>query len=55
MLMVVDPQHRYSNEAERANEDIYDNFKSKKKLKFGLDAVKSIYIQSIVLLFKMQN
>ena len=28
--MVVDPYHRYSNESERANEDIYDDFKLKK-------------------------
>ena len=33
--MVVDPKHRYSNESERANEDIYDDFKLKKKA-FGL-------------------
>ena len=32
--MAVDPYHRYSNEAERANEDIYDDFKLKKP--FGL-------------------
>ena len=25
--MAVDPYHRYSNESERANEDIYDDFK----------------------------
>ena len=25
--MVVDPYHRYSNESERANKDIYDYFK----------------------------
>ena len=29
-LMAVDPSHRYSNESERADEDIYDNFKLKK-------------------------
>ena len=28
--MVVDPQHRYSNESERANWNIYDDFKLKK-------------------------
>ena len=28
-LMAVDPQHRYSNESERAIEDIYDNLKLK--------------------------
>ena len=28
--MAVDPQHRYSNESEMANEDIYDDFKLKK-------------------------
>ena len=32
--MVVDPSHRYSSEAERANKDIYDNCKLKKP--FGL-------------------
>ena len=32
--MVVDPQHRYSNESEKANENIYDTFKLKKT--FGL-------------------
>ena len=30
--MAVDPWHRYSNESERANEDIYDDFKLKKPL-----------------------
>ena len=30
--MAVDPQHRYSNESERLNEDIYDDFKMKKPL-----------------------
>ena len=30
--MAVDPQHSYSNESERANEDIYDDFKCKKIL-----------------------
>ena len=28
-ITTVDPQHRYSNEAERANEDVYDGFKLK--------------------------
>ena len=32
LLMAVDPLHRYSNETERANEDIYDDFKLKKRL-----------------------
>ena len=32
--MDVDPQHRYLNEAERANKAIYDDFKLKKP--FGL-------------------
>ena len=32
--MALDPQHRYSNESERANKDIYDDFKLKKP--FGL-------------------
>ena len=26
-IMTVDPQHRYSNEAEKGNQDIYDDFK----------------------------
>ena len=30
--MVVEPYHRYSNEAERANKDIYDDLKLKKTL-----------------------
>ena len=29
-LIAVDPQHRYSNEAERANQGIYDDFKLKR-------------------------
>ena len=33
-LMAVDPYHRYSNESERANWDVYDGFKMKKP--FGL-------------------
>ena len=28
--MAVDPYHRYSNETERNDKDIYDDFKSKK-------------------------
>ena len=33
--MAIDPQrHRYSNEAERANQDIYDDFKWKKLFGF---------------------
>ena len=32
--MAVNTQHRYSNEAERANYDIYDDFKM--KMSFGL-------------------
>ena len=35
VIMAVDPYHRYSNEAERVNKGIYDDFKSKKP--FGLD------------------
>ena len=34
--MAVDPWDRYSNESERANEDIYDHFKMKKNT-FGCD------------------
>ena len=33
-LMVVDPSHMYSNESERANEDIYADFKLKKPFGF---------------------
>ena len=33
--MAVDPYHRYSNESERADWDIYDDFKLKKN-SFGL-------------------
>ena len=36
--MVIDPWHRNSNEAERANEDIYDDFKIKKP--FGFHGLK---------------
>ena len=28
--MPINPKHRYSNESERANWDIYDNFKLKR-------------------------
>ena len=31
-ISAVDPKHRYSNEAERANKDIYDDSKMKKTL-----------------------
>ena len=33
--MPVDPKHRYPDKTEKANWDIYDDFKLKKK-KFGL-------------------
>ena len=33
-MMVVHPEHRYSNELERDNEDTYDDFKLKTK-QFG--------------------
>ena len=39
--MAVDPWHRYSNESERANEDIYDDFKLKKNT-FGYDVFYKI-------------
>ena len=29
-VMAVDPSHRYSNESERANKDIYADFQVKK-------------------------
>ena len=32
--MTVDPQHRYSNESERADKDIYDDFELNKTLSF---------------------
>ena len=31
IIMAADPYHRYSNEAKRANQDIYYDFKLKKK------------------------
>ena len=31
-LMAVDPHHRYSNESERPNQDIYEDFKLNKTL-----------------------
>ena len=34
--MIVDPKHVYSNEADRANWDIYDDFKLKKNCFQGL-------------------
>ena len=40
--MAVDPCHRHSNESEKANLEIYDDFKLKKN--FGLHALyKYIY------------
>ena len=38
--MAVDPYYRYSNESERANQDIYDDLKSKKP--FGLQGLYKI-------------
>ena len=32
IIIAVDQQHRYSNEAERANQNIYDDFKLKRTL-----------------------
>ena len=32
--MPVNPQHKYSNEAEKANKDIYDDIKLKRSLRF---------------------
>ena len=43
--MAVDPQHRYSNEAEIANWDIYDGFKLKKP--FGLHGLYNKYFSSL--------
>ena len=34
--MVVDPEHRYSNESKRVNWDIYDGFKLKKNNLVGM-------------------
>ena len=34
--MAVDPQNRYSNEAERVDLDIYNDFKYKKRRYFDL-------------------
>ena len=34
--MAIDPYHKYSNEAERANYDIYDDYKIIKKVFYGL-------------------
>ena len=33
-MMAVDPEHRCSNEAERANRDIYDDFELKRTFGF---------------------
>ena len=44
--MAVDPYHRYSNESERANEDIYDDFKLKKH--FGYDVFYKLIQHFIV-------
>ena len=33
--IAIDPEHRYSNEGERANEKIYDEFEFKKNLYCG--------------------
>ena len=41
--MAVDQQHRYSNKAERADSDIYDDFKFKKKLCFPWFIEKNVY------------
>ena len=40
--MAVDPYHRYSNESEKANQDIYDDFILNKT-----PLVSMIYIKSI--------
>ena len=45
--MAVDPSHRYSNETERANWDIYDDFKLKKN-KFVSMAYTIIFQRSMV-------
>ena len=36
--MAVDPDHRYSNAAERPNQDMHDDFKLKRP--FGLHGLK---------------
>ena len=45
--MVVDPYHRYSNEAERSNHEIYDDFKL--KIIFGLKSFnKNVSASSVI-------
>ena len=43
--MAIDPEHRYSNEAERANQGIYDDFKLKKL--FGLHGQGLLFFFSV--------
>ena len=42
--MAVETEHRYSNEAERANYDIYDDFKLKKNPLFFRFIKKNILV-----------
>ena len=42
--MAVDPPHRYSNEAERSNKDINNDFNKKKLCSYGLHKnISSLY------------
>ena len=58
-LLAVDPWHSYLNESERANEDIYDDFKLKKPHLVAMFFYKLIqrfkgYYRTIVLLLSAQ-
>ena len=54
--MAVDPQHMYSNEAERADSDFYDYFKLEKNV--GLhgfyNTISALYGLSLLALSEMQ-
>ena len=39
-MKVIDPQHRYSNKAEGANQEIYDDFKLKKHVLTSMVYIK---------------
>ena len=49
--MVVDPLHRYSNEAKRANLDIYDDFKLKNTFRLykNISALQGLNVPAVVL------
>ena len=46
-ITTVDPQHRYSNEADKANGNIYDDFKLKKNI-----CILDLYLKICVLMVK---